>query len=193
MKKSIVCAALILMTMLCGCGGGHDAYTKIYEGLTKLENYKAEVEVVTGGETYNATEYYLSPDMFRVDYTDSDMGGVSCSLVGDTLSFKGDDGKITKFSGYVPNEKFYIFVADFMKNYCTKESGKHSKKGRFTVLETTADEDNPAAAAQKLWINNETGLPDKMITYNKKGEKTVTVNFKTFEMNTKINKNTFKL
>ena len=111
------------MITLTSCGrSSHDDYSKIYESYGKIENYSADIEVtvVSGGDTteYTATQYYSSPDSYRVDYTSEGMERVSCVLKGDTLEFKGADGAVSEFPGYIPNEKYYIFITDFMERYC---------------------------------------------------------------------------
>ena len=198
MKKGIIVLTVILMITLTACGrNSHGDYSKIYESYGNIKNYTADIEVtVSAGENisdYKARQYYMAPDLYRVDYISEEMEDISCVLSGNTLKFKSPDGKVTDFDGYIPGEKYYIFITDFMERYCKSESAKSSASRGRTVLELEETGDNPQRAAMKLWINNKTGLPEKMITYNKDGEEAIVVKYSNFKMNKKMNKKIFEL
>ncbi len=185
------------MMMLTGCGrNNHNRYSEIYESYGNIENYQANIKVtVTSGDgksVYTAREYYKEPDLYRIDYISKGMEGISCVLSGETLSFKDTDGKVTEFKGYVPNEKYYIFITDFIERYCKSEGAKSYSKGNKTVLELKEENDDPNCAVTKLWIdkNNE---PFKLVTYNDKGEERVVAEFSDFKMNGKIDKKLFDI
>ncbi len=198
MKKGIIAMAVILMIMLTGCkGNDHQGYSEIYESYGNIQNYTADIKVTVlsdGGDTvYTAKQYYLEPDLYKVDYTSETMKGISCVLQGESLKFKDTDGKVTEFKGYVPREKYYIFITDFMERYCKSEAAKSVSKGGKTILECAEENAETNDALMKLWIKNKTNAPIKLVTYNQKGEEKIIVEFDNFKMNTKIDKKLFDI
>ncbi len=198
MKKGIIAMAVILMMTMVGCGKDeHSQYSKIYERYGNIENYSADISVKViskdGESVYKAKQYYAEPDLYKIEYTSSDMKGISCVLEGESLKFRDKDGNITKFQGYVPNEKYYIFITDFMERYCKSEAAKSSQRNGKTILEVQGEGNDPMNAKMELWVNSKTGNPVKLITYNQKNEPRVIVEYDSFKINTKIDKKIFDL
>lgn len=198
LKKSIIAMAVILMITLTGCGkNDHNSYSKIYESYGNIENYSADIKVTVssdaGESEYTAKQYYAAPDLYRIDYTSEGLEKISCVLSGETLKFKDADGTVTEFKGYVPNEKYYIFITDFMERYCKSESAKSLSKGSSTILQLPEETKDPNRALMKLWVKNKTNEPLKLITYDDGGEERVKVEFENFKMNGKIDKKIFEL
>ncbi|MBE7011184.1 MAG: hypothetical protein E7415_00755 [Ruminococcaceae bacterium] len=198
MKKGIIVLTVILMMTLISCGkNNHSDYSEIYESFSNIENYCAVVDVTVSGDEkaseYRARQYYVAPDLYRLDFISEGMEDISCVLNGEKLHFKGPDGKVTEFEKYIPEEKYYIFITDFMERYVKSETAKSYRRGNKTVLELEESGENPQRASMKLYINNRTRLPDKLQTFNEKGEKVMEAEFSDFKMNTKIDKKIFEL
>ncbi len=198
MKKGIIALAVILMMTLTGCGkSDHSQYSEIYESYGSIKNYSADIKVTAlsdeGKTTYTAREYYKEPSLFRLDYTSEGMKGISCVLDGETLKFKDTDGKVTEFKGYVPSERYYIFISDFMERYCKSENAESISKGNNTVLSLKEEGNDPNCHKTELWIKNKTNVPLKMITYDQKGKERIIVEFSDFKMNIKTDKKLFTL
>ncbi len=195
MKKSIIALTFILMTMLCGCKkSDYESYSKAYESLLSMESYSADIEVTVfsqGGKTkYRAKQYYAAPDCYRVDFEDGETGKTVCVLKGETLKFRAADGEVTEFSGYVPSEKYYIFIADFMERYCKSEASKSGAKGKATVLSVPK---NGERLAMKLYTDKSGTAPKKLVSYDEDGEEKIIVEFENFKMNAKMNKKLFDI
>ena len=198
MKRSIIALAVILMMTLSSCGkGNHSDYSKVYESYGDIKNYAATVKVTTNPGTdesvYTANQYYVAPDLYRIDYTSEGMENTSSVLKGNKLYFKGPDGNVTEFNGYVPHEKYYVFITDFMERYIKTEKAKNNPKGKKTVLELKENRNDPQRASMKLFINNKDYSPEKLVTYNDSGDEVIVVEFKNFKMNDGINKKIFDL
>ncbi len=198
MRKSIIALTVILMMMLFSCGkNSHSDYSEIYESFGDIENYYATVEVtVSGNESesqYKARQYYVAPDLYRLDFISEGMENVSCVLKEDKLYYKGPDGEVSEFDKYVPEEKYYIFLTDFMERYIKSETAKSVSKGNETVLELKESSENPHRASMKFYINNKNYEPKRLETYNDKGEKVIEAKFSDFKKNTKIDKKIFEL
>lgn len=198
MKKSIIVLTVILMMTLFSCGkNSHSDYSEIYESFSNIENYYATVEVTVKGNEgeskYKARQYYVSPDLYRMDFVSEGMEDVSCVLKGNRLYYKGPNGEITEFDKYVPEEKYYIFLTDFMERYIKSETAKSGSKADETVLELKESNEKPHRASMKFYINNKNYEPKKLETYNDKGEKVIEAKFSGFKKNTKIDKKIFEL
>ena len=198
MRKSIIVLTVILMMMFVSCGkDNHSDYSEIYESFGNIENYCAMVDVTVSGDKdtsqYRARQYYVAPDLYRIDFISEGMEEINCVLKGDKLYFKGPDGKVTEFGKYIPEEKYYIFITDFMERYIKSETAKSVSRGNETVLELKEGDENPQRASMKLFINNKNYEPKRLETYNKDGEKVIEAKFSDFKMNTKIDKKIFEL
>lgn len=197
MKKGIIVLTVILMMMLFSCGKDkHGNYSDIYESFGNIENYCANITVKTKGEdgsSYTARQYYLAPDLYRLDFTSEGMENTSCILKGDKLYFIGPDGVVTEIDKYVPEEKYYVFVTDFMERYIKSETAKSVGEGNKTILELEEGDGEMERALVRLHINNKNNTPEKMETFNHNGEKVIEVRFSGFKMNTKIDKKIFNI
>ncbi len=198
MKRGIIATAIILMIPLTSCQrSGHDDYSKIYESYGNIENYSADIEVnvVSGGSRteYFATQYYMSPDLYRVDYKSEGMENASCVLNGDKLRFKDSEGTVSEFSGYIPEEKYYIFITDFMERYYKSEMAESTFGKNEVILSLLEDGENSARPLMKLWVNSKTFAPKKLITYNDNGDEIIIVTYQNFKMNTKMDKKIFDM
>ena len=193
----MIVLAIVLMMTLFSCGNSHSDYSEIYESFGDIENYYATVSVTARGNegetNYKARQYYASPDLYRMDFVSEGMENVSCVLKGNRLYYKGPDGEVTEFDKYVPEEKYYIFLTDFMERYIKSETAKSVSKGNETILELKESDENPHRASMKLYIDNENYEPKKLETYNDKGEKVIEAKFSGFKKNTKIDKKIFEL
>ena len=197
MKKSMIVLAIVLMMTLFSCGNSHSDYSEIYESFGDIENYYATVSVTVRGNEgenkYKARQYYASPDLYRMDFVSEGMEDVSCVLKGNSLYYKGPSGEVTEFDKYVPEEKYYIFLTDFMERYIKSETAKSVSNGNETVLELKESDENPHRASMKFYIDNKNYEPMKLETYNDKGEKVTEAKFSGFKKNTKIDKKIFEL
>ena len=193
----MIVLAIVLMMTLFSCGNSHSDYSEIYESFSDIENYYATVSVTVRGNegenNYKARQYYASPDLYRMDFVSEGMEDVSCVLKGNRLYYKGPDGEVTEFDKYVPEEKYYIFLTDFMERYIKSETAKNVSKGNETILELKESDENPPRASMKLYIDNKNYEPKKLETYNDKGEKVIEAEFSGFKKNTKIDKKIFEL
>ena len=197
LKKSIIALVIILMTMLVSCGkNSHGDYSKIYERYSHIESYSAQIKVTafTDGEktVYTANQSYLAPKMYRLDYTSDIMKGISCVLNGGRLYYRDAEENMTEFKGYIPHEKYYIFINDFFERYCKTEDAKSQQKGNYTVLTLKENNDNPHRAYMQVFIDKNS-IPKKLLTYNEKGEIAIEVEFLKFNMDEKLSKKDFEL
>ena len=67
------------------------------------------------------------------------------------------------------------------------------EEGQFTVLEATIPGNHPYLATQKLWVNNETLLPAKMVIYDPAGTERVIVTYHNFEYNIELDNALFSI
>jgi outer membrane lipoprotein-sorting protein len=86
-------------------------------------------------------------------------------------------------------ERSEIFLTSFIKNYFLNGENAVSvmvadmEEGVRTVLEATIPGNHPYIASARLWVDNETLLPVKLIVFDPEGTERIIVTYHAFEMN----------
>jgi outer membrane lipoprotein-sorting protein len=62
-----------------------------------------------------------------------------------------------------------------------------------TVIEAAIPGDNPHMATERLYVDNETLLPIRLIIFDSNGAERIVVIYNTFEYNVNIAENTFQI
>lgn len=200
LKKALF---LLFLFTLSGCTNAEkkEDYPTIQEKLINMESYSCDADLTyisnKGENTYkikqkakNDGRYYIetiAPEDFK----------------GHKIVF---DGKI--IWQYNPEVEQKISVADkdkiarkqislfsFLENHLksTEIALETSKtdEGIYTILEANIPKDNKYFSTEKLWINNETKLPEKLVIYDEDGKERVLVQYNNFEYNPKIEDSDF--
>ena len=204
MKKSIVavCAAVVLMINLAGCGkkSQHDVYKEIYTRYNEMQSFYAEVSITVQSEKmsseYIARQFYEAPDKFSVVVDSPE------EVAGSGYTAK--EGKYTLKSGFgdekvldivFPNEKNTIFVCDFFEEYYKSEETFAQTSGGIaentTTLSCYLGGSNPKRFMQSLEVDNKTYLPLKLTTYDIDKKPVVVVEFFGFIRNAKPDQRLF--
>ncbi len=201
MKKIL----LLLMTIfLLGCSQGKKAYPTIQEKLTAMESYKTDAELT-----------YIS-DKGKTQYTatmTAAKDGRYIILTSKPEDYKGNivmyDGKMVwqydpklednKISVNPPDKasRREIILFSFLENYVKSKDvslGVASlDEGLCTVLEAQIPGNNALMSTEKLWVNNETQDPVKLVIYDSENKERIVAEFTNFEYNYSIDDNTFTL
>jgi outer membrane lipoprotein-sorting protein len=122
-------------------------------------------------------------------------GNVTCFDGTQIIQYnKRVNGRVTVLSAET-RERSEIFLTSFVMNFLTvKEVAIHvtnMDEGAFTVLEAVIPGEHPYLATQKLWLNNETMLPVKMVIYDPGGSERVIITFNKFEYNVALDDSLF--
>jgi len=202
----------ILMTALfaaAGCAGGagkaetQNTYQKIQSILVNVQSYICEAAVEyksnKGSNVYDTVQKCRITGEYRVEVVGPEKvaGNVTLSDSKTIYQFnKRVSGKIavaTKES----QERSEIFFTSFIKNYMksneTSVSAAKVEGDPCTVLEALIPGSHPYLASEKLWIDNKTLKPVKLILYDPQGSERVIVTYKTFQYNVAIDDSEFKV
>ena len=63
----------------------------------------------------------------------------------------------------------------------------------YTILEANVPSDSKYFKTEKLYINNNTKLPEKLIIYDEDGKERILVEYQNFEYNPKIEDSNFNI
>ena len=202
----------LLMTALfiaagCQAGGGkaqtQDNYQKIQSILVNVQSYACEASVEyksnKGSNVYDTVQKCKTDGSYRVEVVGPDKvaGNVTLSDGKTIYQFnKRISGKIsvaTKES----QERSEIFFTSFLKNYLksneTSVSAAKVEGDPCTVLEAQIPGSHPYLASEKLWIDNTTYKPVKLIVYDPQGSERIIVTYKTFDYNVSLDDSEFKV
>ena len=202
MKRCMAAVAAVVLAMSLGAckSDGHNAYREIYERYNDMESYSAIAEVTVRNErsenTYVARQVFLAPDWFLNEVIEPK------EIAGSGFVFK--DGGITLKSGTghaenvarLPMESVGVLsVNDFFESYYKSEetvvTTYQEGLDGFTILECYLNSKNENRFRQRLWVDNKTFLPARLETYDTENRPVVTVRFREFDRNCKVEKNEF--
>lgn len=170
------------------------------DALGKLMNMKSYVT--------NAEITYIS-DKSTVQYkgvhTAQD-NGKYCIEISEPSENAGDkvlfDGKMIwhysktnddKISVAIPDrpERQQIILFEFIKNMVDTNNEQTEADGECTVFSAQMPKMHKYMTTEKLWLNNKTLLPEKLIIYDDDGNERVKVEFSDFKYNAEIDENAF--
>ncbi len=217
MKRMLYIAAVAVIaasTVLGGCSAvtgskkqqavkQESAYERIQDTLIKMQTYEsnASVQYISnkGSNVYSTLQQCKSSGEYRVEVTGPE--NVSGNI---TVS----DGKVicqfnTRLAGKVSvgtkenQERNEIFLTTFVKNYVKSHevsiSVSNIGKSSYTVLEAIVPGNHPYLASEKLWVDNETLKPSKLVIYDPDGGERVIVTYETFTYNVTLDDSLFKI
>ena len=201
----------LLMTALfaaVGCQGSglskqdsQNAYEKIQTILVNMQSYMCEATVEyksnKGSNVYDTIQKCKITGEYRVEVVGPDKvaGNITVSDGKTIYQFnKRISGKIsvaTKES----QERSEIFFTSFIKNYTksneTSVSAAKLENDPCTVLEASIPGSHPYLASEKIWVDNKTLKPVKLIIYDPQGSERIIVTYNNFEYNISLNDSDF--
>jgi len=201
-KLLLLLLMLLSITFLSACKSSTPVepepsiYQKIHESLVNLQTYRARatIEYISnkGRNQYETIQHARITGEYRIEITAPD------NLAGHVTSSDGQHiyQFNTRVNGRVAilakesKERSEIFLTSFIKNWQSSKETSVSvasmDEGQFTVLEATIPGNHPYMATQKLWFNNQTLQPTKMIIYDQDGSERVIVTYHNFEYNVEL-------
>lgn len=199
----LICLTLAFCFSACKNGGAkHGAYEKIYDKYNSLTAFEAEAEINVKSNltsnTYAVKQYYLAPDNYKMEIVSpKNLSGTGYSFTDGRVNLKSAGGEVFSLEDYVPEDRSYVFLNDFFEGYYKSEStaceaSGGAGKNKSTVLKNVLSEGNPYRYSQCLWVNNESLLPEKLVTYDMDNNEVITVIYKNFSVDKKIDKSIFK-
>ena len=190
-KWSIIILVIALITVVViGCKKRSTTKEEVYQDFQKkistMSSYtcKAQVEVI-GNKSEHKYEYihtYNKPDYYKLEVVSPE------HLKGKTMEYK-DEKIIVKNPDIndileLPNKgqnKQYLFIGDFIKNYLQNEDMNIKSTNSSLVLEVSISGGSEYFDKQLLYINLKTKQPEKMEILDVKGDPKFIVTYNEFE------------
>jgi len=210
MKKNLIkilCSAFILALILPSCSRGLSeseagAYEKIQRILLSMKSYQADGTVTyvsnKKSHTYNVKQQCRMTGEYRIEVTGPE------AVSGNVTIF---DGKIisqfnNRISGKISigtteaAERSEILFTSFVRNYLKSNevsvSVANLDESTYTVFEAGISGEHPYLAAEKVWVNNTTLRPMKLVIYDPDGVERIIVSYDSFEYNVRLDDEIFK-
>ena len=214
MKLKNIFFVLILISLVAFVSCAKQSNVNNTENQAKEPEYKSSEDALNQMETYtsNATVTYISnknSNTYETFQYASIDGRYKIQVIAPSNLY----GSMIMYDGvncyqYNPNissevyttqiqnpEKSEILVTSFMKNYETSADTSVSvgnfDSGNYTILEASMSNQHPYMKTEKLWINNETYKPEKLIIYDDNKSERIVVEYTNFEYNVNIDENLF--
>lgn len=208
--KILFLIGLMASLALSGCRGASpgsepalSAYEQIHRKLMEMENYRARavVEFHSNRSTnvYETVQVAMMDGRYRVEVIGPE------NVVGYVTLFDGST--IFQFNPLVSAkvavsmtenpERAEIFVTSFIRNYLESAevsvSAGNFGNSDFTILEATLPGSHPYLVTERLWVNNLTLLPERLVIYDANQNERIVVTFYDFEYNVELEDNFFTL
>lgn len=215
MQKKILLAAVLMMVLLViaacaedGMRGPADAqemgaFEQIQRMLVEMHSFRAiatvEYRANKGSNIYETVQHARITGEYRVEVTAPEhvAGSVTSSDGRQIFQFNNRvNGSVNLMVQETP-ERSEIFITSFIRNYLQSEeisiNVSDMDEGVRTVLEATIPGDHPYLATARLWVDNETLVPVKMIIFDPDGAERIIVTYHVFEYNVVLDDTLFTL
>jgi len=192
-------AACLLVFAACGAIQERvdaNVYERIHRQLINMESFAAQATVTyisnNNSHTYETLQHALSSGQYRIEVISP------INVAGNTTIFDGTtisqynlqlDGRVMQTTTEAP-ERIEILLTSFVRNFIrTTESTvsvANLEGALTTVLEATIEGEHPYLSLQRLWVDNETLTPVRMVILDAQGAERVIVEYSNFEFNVNI-------
>ncbi|MCL2360593.1 MAG: hypothetical protein FWC73_02130 [Defluviitaleaceae bacterium] len=209
MSKRISALTLTLVFMfilLAACRGGGlrgpgnaaevSAYEQIHRMLFELQSYRAiatvEYRSNRGVNIYETVQHARITGEYRIEVTAPPevAGSVTTNNGQQILQFNNRiNGRVSLAVQETP-ERSEIFLTSFILNYkaCSEVSVSVADmdEGVRTVLEANVPGNHPYLSVVRLWVDNSTLIPVKLVIFDADGAERVVVTYHVFEYNVEL-------
>lgn len=199
-------AAVAAMLVLASCrssDGGLSVMERIQKQLNEMESYRCTAQLTRisnkGENVYDIKQYYKSSGEYRLEMTGPEgVAGNYTVYNGETVCQYNPrvSGRVIKDvpASQMRNE---LFLGQFVKNYMNSEEVAVETAAvnlnRCTVLEAVIPGGFQYTATEKLWVDEETILPVKLVIYDNEGGERYILEYKDFEFNVELDDKLFEI
>jgi len=212
-KKAIALVMVLVLLTATACGmpglpgpaneAEISAFEQILHNLTQMQNFRAiatvEFHSNKGVNVYETTQHARITGEYRVEVTAPAhvAGSVTASDGRQILQFNSRiNGHVSLLVQETP-ERSEIFLTSFIRNYMNSEDISvgvaDMEPGLRTVLEAPVPGNHPYLAISRLWVDNTTLLPVKLIVFDQDGAERIVVTYHVFEANVEMDDALFSL
>jgi len=215
MKKLFIFVVLVLLAVAlvaCSTGDGKrgignetemSAFEQIQRQLMEMQSFRAIATVQyfsnKGVNSYETIQHARITGQYRVEVTEPVhvAGSVTASDGENIFQFNSRiDGRVSLLVQETP-ERSEIFLTNFVKNYLQSSeisvSVSDMEQGLSTVLEATVSGNHPYLAISRLWVDNATLLPVKLVILDQDGAERIVVTYHVIEFNVDLDDALFTL
>jgi len=211
MMLTAIFMAFTLITA-CGTGGGLrgpadaaeiSAFEQIQRMLFELHSYRAiatvEYRSNKGSNVYETVQHARITGEYRIEVTapEAVAGSITVSDGRQIHQFNNRvSGRVSLMVQETP-ERSEIFLTSFIRNY--KQSAEVSvsvadmEDGIRTVFEATIPGQHPYLSTARLWVDNESILPVKLVIFDADGAERIVVTYHVFEYNVILDDGLFSI
>jgi outer membrane lipoprotein-sorting protein len=207
MKKilSVLFFGLLSVSLFCSCAPKTEGYADVQQKLTAMKSYKTNADITyisnKSENKFSTVQRAESGGRYRIDTTAPSEYNGSVIVYDGKMIWQynplAKDNKIN-VSASDKSERVELLLFNFVKNMNTDSDKtasvvKSEDRGKYTVLEADLPGDSQFLSTEKLWVNNDTMLPEKLIIYNIDGDEKIVEIFDDFEYNYSMEDNIFSV
>jgi len=203
--KRVTCAAaaVAFCIIMAGCGKTEmTAMEKVQKQLTEMECYKSDATIKRtsnrGEMTYDTTQYNNMTGEYRLEINGPEaMAGNYTVYDGNNVSqYNAKTNETVTLDVPEGQKGSQLFLCTFVKNYMQSEdvsvdTAATLDETKCTVLEAVIPDGNKYISTEKLWVDNETLIPLKLVIYDENGGERYEITYNNFEYNPKIDDSVF--
>lgn len=180
-----------------------DDYSSIQEKLINMNSYSADSSLTyisnKGESNYNIKQFVRKDGKYILQTIYPD------SLKGHFILFDGNilwqynpsiDSKISVGDKDKLERKeisLFSFIQNYTKSKDVSVETSSSDNNLYTILEAIIPSSNQYFASEKLWINNKSKLPEKLVIFDKDGRQRVVLSFSNFSYNPNLDDSIFNV
>ncbi len=177
-------------------------YAEVTKMLLNIKTFamSGTVTYITNEEknTYKMLQYGKSDGTYRVEFVEED--GSKNTTIFDTktiLQYNDDMNGVVNISTNENTERSEIFITKFIKNYENSKDVSvlvsNINDASCTVLEANIPGNNSYYNLEKLFIDNKTLLPIKLVIYDDDNLERIVVNYDQFIVNPTLDEEIFSV
>ncbi|MCL2527396.1 MAG: hypothetical protein FWE42_03170 [Defluviitaleaceae bacterium] len=215
MKKrgwALFMALLMTLAFLGACGGGLrgpadaaeiSAFEQIQRMLFEMQSFRAiatvEYRSNKGVNVYETVQHARITGEYRVEVTAPAevAGSVTANNGQQILQFNSRVNGRVSLAVQETQERSEIFLTNFIHNYRQSEEVSVNvadmDEGVRTVLEANVPGNHPYLSMSRLWVDNETLLPVKLVIFDADGAERIIVTYHVFEYNVVLDDGLFNV
>ena len=210
---ALIATMVIVVIMATSCGDTGlrgpanveevSAFERIQRMLMELESFRAiatvEYRSNKGTNVYETVQHARITGQYRIEVTGpaNVAGSVTTNDGQQIFQFNSRvNGRVSLMVQETP-ERSEIFLTSFIRNYLQSEEVSVSvadmDEGVRTVLEADVPGEHPYLSTARLWVDNETLVPVKLIIFDQDGAERIVVTYHVFEHNIDLDDALFTL
>lgn len=201
MKRLILFLCILVMT---GCVRAENSYPTIQDKMMAMESYSTDCKLTyisNKGETMYETRQIASRDgRYRIETDKPDEYKNNIIMYDGQMVWQYNPNlKENKISVNPPDKasRREVILFSFLENYVkSKDVGVETAnidKSRCTVLEAKLAGGNELLSSEKLWVDNESQNPVKLVIYDEENNERIVAEFSNFVYNYNLKDEDFKI